>query len=423
VSLTRREFLGGALAAGVAACGRGGVDPDALARRTYDLCVIGSGFAGMPLALHASAQGLDTLVVEAGARLAADFSCASSGLDYPVQTSRLIALGGASNHWEGTVSRLRPSDLKPRSRFGQDVDWPLDYAELEPYYCRAEQALAVEGYPPVEGAEPPRACAYPQEPSAPYRPPQLEVDGRRVRYFPLPRSHRDGGPVRLAEVEVPAFAGSPHGALLDGHRATRLVSLDGARIDHVELRGEDGAVRRAHARIFVVAAGVVESARLLLLSDLGNGADLVGRERGLNACHFQLRAWEDSVVLKLQPELEPRPENRVTLSADAQPQLRFDLSPRDLATLAAGEECIARQVRALGGRFERAEPSLKWRWHPSGTARMGFGAKDGVVDRDLRVFGTENLYVCGAAVFPTGATANPTLTVVALSLRLADHLT
>jgi choline dehydrogenase-like flavoprotein len=48
--------------------------------------------------------------------------------------------------------------------------------------------------------------------------------------------------------------------------------------------------------------------------------------------------------------------------------------------------------------------------------------RGGVVDRDNRVFGVDNLYVSGACTFPTSGTANPTLTVVALTLRLADHL-
>jgi choline dehydrogenase-like flavoprotein len=46
----------------------------------------------------------------------------------------------------------------------------------------------------------------------------------------------------------------------------------------------------------------------------------------------------------------------------------------------------------------------------------------GVVDRDCRVHGMTNLFVAGSSVFPTGGSANPTLTIVALALRLADHL-
>jgi glucose dehydrogenase len=52
-----------------------------------------------------------------------------------------------------------------------------------------------------------------------------------------------------------------------------------------------------------------------------------------------------------------------------------------------------------------------------GTARMGDDAKDSVVDRDLRTHDHTNLFILGSAVFPTSATANPTLTIAALTLR------
>lgn len=61
-------------------------------------------------------------------------------------------------------------------------------------------------------------------------------------------------------------------------------------------------------------------------------------------------------------------------------------------------------------------------YHQMGGARMAESAAEGVVDADLKVFGTENLYVLGAAAFPSGSFANPTLTALALSVRLAEHL-
>lgn len=61
-------------------------------------------------------------------------------------------------------------------------------------------------------------------------------------------------------------------------------------------------------------------------------------------------------------------------------------------------------------------------YHQMGGARMAESAEQGVVDSNLRVFGTENLYVLGAAAFPSGSFANPTLTALALSVRLAEHL-
>ena len=57
-----------------------------------------------------------------------------------------------------------------------------------------------------------------------------------------------------------------------------------------------------------------------------------------------------------------------------------------------------------------------------GTTRMHVDPREGVVDSDCRIHGTANAYVAGPSVFPTGGYANPVLTVVALTLKLADHL-
>ena len=57
-----------------------------------------------------------------------------------------------------------------------------------------------------------------------------------------------------------------------------------------------------------------------------------------------------------------------------------------------------------------------------GTTRMSDSPSTGVVDKTGRLHGVSNLYVAGSSVFPTVGFANPTLTIIALSLRLADHL-
>jgi choline dehydrogenase-like flavoprotein len=97
----------------------------------------------------------------------------------------------------------------------------------------------------------------------------------------------------------------------------------------------------------------------------------------------------------------------------------FDLLRDDLANQAIGQltlapdesdiETVVRRDGAYGG-------------HHIGTVRMGNGPSSGVVDGDSKVFGVNNLYVAGSAVFPTSSQANPTLTIVALALRLAGHL-
>jgi len=57
-----------------------------------------------------------------------------------------------------------------------------------------------------------------------------------------------------------------------------------------------------------------------------------------------------------------------------------------------------------------------------GTTRAHFSPKHGVVDANLKVHGVANLYIAGSSVFPTGGASNPTFTLVALTLRLAQHL-
>ena len=61
-------------------------------------------------------------------------------------------------------------------------------------------------------------------------------------------------------------------------------------------------------------------------------------------------------------------------------------------------------------------------WHQMGTTRMSDDPATGVVDRDQKVFGTDNLYIAGSSVFTTAGSGTPTMTIVALTLRLVDHL-
>ena len=94
--------------------------------------------------------------------------------------------------------------------------------------------------------------------------------------------------------------------------------------------------------------------------------------------------------------------------------LRDDLAEQAIArlTLAPDEadiETVVRRDGAYGG-------------HHIGTARMGASPSSGVVDADGKVFGVNNLYLAGSSVFATSSQANPTLTIVAMALRLADHL-
>lgn len=98
-----------------------------------------------------------------------------------------------------------------------------------------------------------------------------------------------------------------------------------------------------------------------------------------------------------------------------------DSTARDRRTRQRAQELLAELAGQAGTEPATAETRLTW-FHPAGTCRMATRPELGVVDPNGRVFGVDNLFVAGAAVFPTSGPANPALTVVALALRLGDHL-
>jgi choline dehydrogenase-like flavoprotein len=71
---------------------------------------------------------------------------------------------------------------------------------------------------------------------------------------------------------------------------------------------------------------------------------------------------------------------------------------------------------------ERPTPTMIGNAHHLGTTRMHRNERMGVVNEESRVHGVDNLFIAGSSVFPTGGYANPTLTIVALAIRLADQL-
>ncbi len=171
-----------------------------------------------------------------------------------------------------------------------------------------------------------------------------------------------------------------------------------------------------------------------VLSDLALGIpDLVAFARFKASNRGQVRA---AAILSFT-EQAPRAENRVTLSD------RLDVFGNPLARLhwSIGD-LDRRSIRILHGvldeefqrrGFGRVDSPLisgdDGPWpistdasHHLGTTRMGDDPGTSVVDRNCRVHGVDNLYVAGSSVFPTSGYANPTLTIVALALRLADHL-
>lgn len=138
-------------------------------------------------------------------------------------------------------------------------------------------------------------------------------------------------------------------------------------------------------------------------------------------------------------EQAPNPNSRVTLSDETDalgmPRVVLDwqLTELDKRSMRVFYEVLGREMGRSGlGRIRLLEwlraDNTSWPdfvsggWHHMGTARMHEDPKQGVVDPNCKVHGLGNLYVAGSAVYPTAGAANPTLTLIALTLRLSDYL-
>jgi choline dehydrogenase-like flavoprotein len=134
-------------------------------------------------------------------------------------------------------------------------------------------------------------------------------------------------------------------------------------------------------------------------------------------------------------EQAPNPSSRVTLGTDrdrlGMRRVRLDwrLSDIDMESAIKSQEIVDRELqRANLGRLfielnrETPPQRITGGWHHMGTTRMHTDLKYGVVDENCCVHGISNLFIAGPSVFPTGGYANPSLTIVALAIRLADHV-
>jgi choline dehydrogenase-like flavoprotein len=502
-----------------------------------DVCIIGAGPAGMTLARELDDGRREICLLESGGEsfeaATQSLLAAAQGSDGypPLQAVRVGALGGSTHVWAGWCRPLDAIDFERRPGMPSS-GWPIARADLDPFYVQAHEAL---GLGPVD-----------------YDPASWErSSGCRA----LPLAGDDMNAIIFRKSEV-AF-GRQHGAALRRSRkvhvclhATALslrYSPEGRRVRSIEVgvSGRRGTFEVV-PKIVVLAAGGIENARMLLLSDATgyqgpvNVRGVVGRyftehcyvdggtfepsgesspafcfprsarardrvARGAyapatkamhrhsllncaisfrhayesdpafddSAVQSLLRAWDMSrrraVPYKFGQELahaasaphkafralwgrlrgrrgapnewrlrslvecSADPENRVELGAEKDAfgrpltRIHWRVRDRELRSARNAHALFAAAVQQAGlGRVALAEDDWSSRMEPAlhhlGTTRMHDDPAHGVVDRDARVHDIDNLYVAGGSVFTTGGFANPTLTILALTFRLARHL-
>jgi choline dehydrogenase-like flavoprotein len=479
-----------------------------------DVCIVGAGPAGLTLARALAGRQRRIVLLESGGRAPdpviqalGEGTTTGDPYDGPGPTRHRQAGGTAQvwNTWFGgevgaKYAPLDAVDLEAR-RWWPLSGWPFDRAHLEPYYARAQADCGLERAAwdgaAWESAERPRLSLSPG---------------------PLTTAVYRFGPGRVfTELHLAEIRRARNVLLCLNATAVELQRDPGSRsISHVRATGVTGRTLRVRAPFFVLAAGAIENARLLLLAGLGDESDMVGRcfmehprdvscrlvptdprlvehwglydmHRGTGGVVMGRLAFTDearrreelgAMSITLQPlpspprwpaaerlrarllgsrpqartgwsqepdryrhspaiellinlEQAPDPENRITLGGDRD---RFGL-PRaaihwrwrafDRQHLARIHAVVTAELERHGlGRVEvtpgvAPDPNAH---HHMGTTRMHHDPRQGVVDEHARMHSVSNLFVAGSSVFATSGFANPTLTVVALALRLAEHL-
>ena len=143
---------------------------------------------------------------------------------------------------------------------------------------------------------------------------------------------------------------------------------------------------------------------------------------------------QNRYALHFHAEQVPDPDNRMVLADDGETlEIHYQLSDADVNSVIRSHEILDAWLRRCGcGELEYWFPKdelpeairgmSRDGIHQSGTTRIADDPNTGVVDRDLRVQGTRNLYVCSSSTFPTSGQANPTFFLGMFAVRLAHHL-
>ena len=300
-----------------------------------EVVVVGSGAGGAPVAHVLARAGAQVLVLDKGPRYGVqDFLhdeiavCRRSFWVPPVEDDPHVivradgrpvqsnagwiaqCVGGGTVHMSGFFFRMHPEDLRLVSTYGPladstAIDWPIDYEALAPFYDRVEREVGVSGDVSKNPFEPPRAGPFPYPPVVNH-PFAREIDRRGealgLHPFPVPRAIITQGDATRGACIYCALCGSygceAHAksstlaSLIPKAEATgRCVVKAGCMVRRVRMQrdgraagveyvGPDGELRVVNAKVVVVAATAIESARLLLMSASAGHPDGLGNRLG-----------------------------------------------------------------------------------------------------------------------------------------------
>lgn len=468
---------------------------------SYDAIVVGTGFSSsffLQRYLALSGPGTRVLVLERGHRHPHAWRL-RHGLSPLLEAAQAsftnqtpwkpwvfsLGFGGSSNCWTGNTPRLLPEDFRLRSLYGVGADWPVSYDELEPYYCDAEEIMAIAG--PSDDSPAPRSRPYPQPPHRFSDVDKLFKEAYPDRFFSLP-SARPTVAVGIRPVCCAAMVCSlcPINSKFTIENTLSVLYADprvtlrlGAFVEAVDIAAgtaagvrylSEGKSHLARGDLVVLGANGLFNPHILQRSGLrdaelgrglveqvaksvvvhldgvdnfqgstfatGHGYMLyAGPHRARRAAALietsnrpELRMergkWRQTVRLRVIYEDLRQPENRVTLGPkEDAPAVYFrGYSTYAAAAMDALGDDLTRILAPLPVERVLMDPSLiETEAHILGTTPMGDDPERSIVDRNLVHHRIRNLMVIGGSVFPTTSPANPSLTISALALRAGQH--
>ena len=274
-----------------------------------DVVVVGSGPCGAIAAVELVRAGVDVCMLDAGLRPVRGVLLRAAGdtvfkwtepgqirWDRHVSTGdpntgwgSSLTLGGLSNHWTSAVPRMHPDDFTEGARLDERYRWPIGYVDLAPYYESVEKAMLITAGPPIAGV-PAGEVAFQQAPRGAW----LSLVHRAtaachgIGILPMAK-----GRPWMAALRPAAFT-SYHCLIRPSLADPRFRLVRGATAVRIDTSGTDASVdyfdagarerRTVRCRAVVVAAGTLDSTKLLLQSrsadfpqGLGNSSGLVGR--------------------------------------------------------------------------------------------------------------------------------------------------
>jgi choline dehydrogenase-like flavoprotein len=526
-------------------------------KQIFDVCIVGSGPGGGIATYVLAKAGLKVALVEAGPRLRAGVDYNSHGSAYANLDARLKAghhslfptlgdfserdhftavgdrpghgllkaVGGRSLCWAGHSLRFGPGDFKR---------WPISYDDVAPYYSRAERLMGVYGSKDGLWNMPDGEF----QKTVPMRCPEmllkrgverLKTKGRKMDFVTQRKAiptdpawkqratcHYCGHCMSGCEIDskytsantpIPLALRTGNLTMFTGCTMTRiLMSAAGARVRGIEYAGTRGETGNIECRALVLACSTVETARQLLINNIGNSSGQVGRnltshfgcdviamfpelrnrdasnDDGTDYFHSLLtglhwdkphpdfdmtyqvqcgaglhpagglaigtargygstfkRALRDnnvcSALMNMQGSLAVSRDTFVDLDPDRKdrhglplPRVHLRYGPNDIAMARDMVETCVDVIKTAGGEVystpgEISAEKLQIDYnHWVGTMRMGTDPKTSVVNTECRSHDVPNLFVGDSSVFAAYPEKNPTLTNIALSWRMSDHL-